>query len=136
MFGYSLTFSDSGSFFIGNFRKAFFMNVGNNPSPTFDKVPELVFALYQGMFAAFTPAIAIGSAAERIRTIPLLVFIFVWSTLVYDVIASWCWSNHGWFFSIGGLDFAGGTPVHISSGAASLAYCIVIGKRHGHGSEE
>jgi Amt family ammonium transporter len=136
MIGYSLTFSENGGAFIGDLQKAFFLNINDHPSPSSEGIPELAFAIYQGMFAAVTPALAIGAAAERTRTIPLLIFIFIWSTLVYDVIACWCWSRHGWFSALGGLDFAGGTPVHITSGAAALAYCIVIGKRNGHGSDE
>lgn len=88
------------------------------------------------MFASVTPALAIGAAAERARVVPLLIFVFVWTTLVYDVIASWSWSEKGWYAQLGGLDFAGGTPVHITSGAAALAYCIKLGKRHGHGTDE
>lgn len=86
------------------------------------------------MFAALTPALAIGSAAERARLLPMIFFIFIWSTLVYDFIACWTWNSNGWSFKLGGLDFAGGTPVHISSGFASLAYALILGKRRGHGS--
>jgi Amt family ammonium transporter len=68
--------------------------------------------------------------------LPCLVFIFVWSTIVYDPIACWTWNPNGWVFQMGGLDFAGGTPVHISSGAAALAYSIMLGKRRGHGTHE
>lgn len=83
------------------------------------------------MFAAFTPALAIGSGAERGRLLPLIVFMFVWATLVYDPIAYWSWNPSGWANRLGGLDFAGGTPVHISSGAASLAYVLILPKRRG-----
>ena len=62
-------------------------------------------------------------------------FIFVWSTLVYDPIACWTWNPSGWSFVLGGLDFAGGTPVHISSGTAALAISIFLGKRRGYGTE-
>ncbi len=61
---------------------------------------------------------------------------FVWSTLIYDPIACWTWNSSGWVFKMGGLDFAGGTPVHISSGCAALAYSIMLGKRRGHGTHE
>jgi ammonium transporter, Amt family len=61
---------------------------------------------------------------------------FVWATLIYDPIACWTWNPHGWVAKRGGLDFAGGTPVHISSGAAALAYSYMLGKRHGHGTQE
>jgi len=99
-------------------------------------VPDLAWAVYQGMFAAITPALAIGAAAERGRMLPCCVFIFIWTTIVYDPIACWTWNSNGWVFVLGGLDFAGGTPVHISSGAAALAYSIMLGKRRGHGTPE
>jgi ammonium transporter, Amt family len=99
--------------------------------------------------------IAVGAVAERGRLGPLIVFIFVWSTIVYgnlinihsrvltnefpkscsDPIACWTWNSNGWSFVLGGLDFAGGTPVHISSGSAALAISIYLGKRRGYGTD-
>lgn len=64
--------------------------------------------------------------------LPAIVFIFIWATIVYDPIAYWTWNANGWSFKMGGLDFAGGTPVHISSGAAALAYALMLGKRNGY----
>jgi len=87
------------------------------------------------MFAAITPALAVGAIAERGRLGPILVFIFIWSTLVYDPIACWTWNPSGWSAVLGGLDFAGGTPVHISSGTAGLAISMYLGKRRGYGTE-
>jgi len=84
---------------------------------------------------SFRPMIAIGAVAERSRLGPLLVFVFVWSTIVYDPIACWTWNPKGWSFVLGGLDFAGGTPVHISSGTAALAISLYLGKRRGYGTE-
>ena len=81
------------------------------------------------MFAAFTPALVLGAAAERGRILPILVFVFVWATLVYDPIASWTWNSSGWAAEMGVLDFAGGTVVHITSGAAALAYSLMLGPR-------
>ena len=81
------------------------------------------------MFAAITPALAIGAASERGRMLPCMVFIFVWATLVYDPIACWTWNRNGWSNALGVLDFAGGTPVHISSGTAALAISIYLGPR-------
>jgi ammonium transporter, Amt family len=80
----------------------------------------------------FSPALAIGAAADRGRMLPCIVFIFIWTTIIYDPIACWTWNPAGWTFQLGGLDFAGGTPVHISSGAAALAYSIMLGKRSGY----
>ncbi|TFY56916.1 hypothetical protein EVJ58_g7346 [Rhodofomes roseus] len=79
--------------------------------------------------------LAIGAFAERARLGPVMVFVFVWSTIVYDPIACWTWNASGWSFILGGLDFAGGTPVHISSGTAALAISIYLGKRRGYGTE-
>jgi len=112
------------------------MGVDTEPLNGATRIPGIVYAMYQCMFAAITPALAIGSAAERGRIIPSILFIFIWSTIVYDPIACWTWNANGWSFTMGGLDFAGGTPVHISSGAAALAYCIILGKRTGHGTDE
>ena len=70
--------------------------------------------------------IAIGAIAERGRLGPIMVFVFIWSTIVYDPIACWTWNSNGWSFKLGGLDFAGGTPVHISSGTAALAISIYV----------
>lgn len=130
--GYSLTFSHTGSSFIGDLSNFALIKTLAQPSVGSSKIPDLLFCLYQGMFAAITPALAIGAAADRGRMLPCIVFIFIWSTIVYDPIAYWTWNANGWTFKLGGLDFAGGTPVHISSGAAALAYSLMLGKRTGY----
>lgn len=79
--------------------------------------------------------LAVGAIAERGRLGPALLFIFIWSTIVYDPIACWTWNQNGWSDKLGVLDFAGGTPVHISSGTAALAISIYLGKRRGYGTE-
>ncbi|KAI5808853.1 high affinity ammonium transporter [Peziza echinospora] len=131
--GYSLAFSQGASSFIGNLENIGLRNVLAAPVGT---VPELLFALYQGMFSCITVALAIGAAAERGRMLPCVVFMFVWATLIYDPIACWTWNAKGWSLVLGGLDFAGGTPVHIASGSAALAYSLMLGKRRGHGTHE
>ena len=130
--GYSLTFSHSAGKYIGNLDNIGFRNVLAQPSVGSPKVPDLLFAIYQGMFAALTPALAIGAAVDRARMFPCVVFMFVWATIIYDPIACWTWNPAGWSYKMGGLDFAGGTPVHISSGAAALAYSVMLGKRRGY----
>ncbi|CAK7203574.1 ammonium transporter Amt1 [Sporothrix eucalyptigena] len=130
--GYSLTFSHTGSSFIGDLSNFGLMKTLAQPSVGSSKIPDLLFCLYQGMFAAITPALAIGAAADRGRMLPCIVFMFIWATIVYDPIAYWTWNANGWTFKLGGLDFAGGTPVHISSGAAALAYSLMLGKRTGY----
>ncbi|ORZ22130.1 ammonium transporter AmtB-like domain-containing protein, partial [Absidia repens] len=132
VWGYSLCYSQTASYFIGNFDHAFLRNVLGGPSAVKDSIPDLIFMIFQCMIAALTPALAIGSAASRARLFPLIVFVFVWSTLVYDVIAYWVWNPHGWSSKLGVLDFAGGTPVHICSGFASLAYASIIGRGDRH----
>lgn len=81
-----------------------------------------------------SPVIAIGATAERGRLAPALVFIFIWSTLVYDPIAHWSWDPNGWAYKFGVLDFAGGGVVHMSSGSAALAYAFWLGRRSGYGT--
>ncbi|CAG8631416.1 7398_t:CDS:2 [Gigaspora margarita] len=134
LIGYSLTFGTATSKYIGSGENAFFMGVDMTPFSSSVPIPKIAYALYQCMFAAITPALALGSAAERGRILPKIIFIFVWTTLVYDFIACWSWNPNGWLGVLGALDFAGGTPVHIASGTAALAYAIILGKRHGHGA--
>lgn len=133
--GFSLAFSDGANRFIGDLRYFGLKGVLEQPSIGSSRVPSLVFCVFQLMFAAITPMIAIGAVAERSRLGPLLVFVFVWSTLVYDPIACWTWNVNGWSAHLGGLDFAGGTPVHISSGTAALAISLYLGRRRGYGTE-
>lgn len=68
--------------------------------------------------------------------LPCIVFMFIWTTIIYDPLACWTWNPSGWVANLGGLDFAGGTPVHIASGSAALAYSLMLGKRRGHGTHE
>ncbi|KAL1862164.1 ammonium transporter Amt1 [Paecilomyces lecythidis] len=134
--GYSLAFSHTAGPYIGDLRNFGFKGVLAAPSVGSTKVPDLLFAIFQGMFAAITVALAVGAVAERGRMLPCIVFMFVWSTIVYDPIACWTWNSSGWVYNLGGLDFAGGTPVHIASGSAALAYSLMLGKRRGHGTHE
>ncbi|KAL8796065.1 MAG: hypothetical protein Q9195_001641 [Heterodermia aff. obscurata] len=130
--GYSLSFSHSAGKYIGNLDNIGFRNVLAAPSVGSAKVPDELFAIYQCMFAAITPALAIGAAVDRARMGPCVVFMFIWATIIYNPIACWTWNPAGWVYQMGGLDFAGGTPVHISSGSAALAYSLMLGKRRGY----
>ena len=89
------------------------------------------FAMFQMMFAIITPALIVGAVADRFKFTSLIVFVALWSTLVYSPIAHWVWASGGWLFEMGALDFAGGTVVHISSGFSALVAAIVVGKRKG-----
>ncbi|KAL2808790.1 ammonium transporter AmtB-like domain-containing protein [Aspergillus granulosus] len=134
--GYSLAFSHTAGKYIGNLDNFGFKGVLAAPSVGSSKVPDLLFAVFQGMFAAITVALAVGAVAERGRMLPCMIFVFIWSTIIYDPVACWTWNASGWVFNLGGLDFAGGTPVHIVSGTTALAYSLMLGKRRGHGTHE
>ncbi|OGE56312.1 hypothetical protein PENARI_c003G06777 [Penicillium arizonense] len=134
--GYSLAFSHSAGKYIGDLENFGFRNVLAAPSVGSSKVPDLLFAIFQGMFAAITVALAVGAVAERGRMLPCIIFMFIWTTIIYDPIACWTWNPAGWVYKLGGLDYAGGTPVHIASGSAALAYSLMLGKRRGHGTHE
>ncbi|KAI9504628.1 ammonium transporter AmtB-like domain-containing protein [Coemansia spiralis] len=137
LWGYSLAFSETAtSPFIGNLKHWLFLDVSYKPHPNAPTVPGIVFALYQCMFAALTPGLAIGGAAERIRVLPTIIYVFIWTTLVYDPIAYWIWAPNGWLAKLGVLDFAGGCAVETASGFAALAFYFVLGKRKGFGEEK
>jgi Amt family ammonium transporter len=132
LFGYSLAFGkDLGFGLIGGLDWFGLKGVGYVPLDG-QTIPHLAFMMFQGMFAIITPALIIGSFAERIRFRTLIVFVLLWATLVYDPIAHWVWNAEGWLFKLKALDFAGGTVVHVSSGFAALAAAIVVGKRLGY----
>lgn len=89
--------------------------------------------VFQMMFAVITPALITGAFVERMKFKTFLVFVLLWTTLVYDPIAHWVWGAGGWLGNLGALDFAGGNVVHISSGVSALVVALVIGKRKGFG---
>ncbi|KAJ1534482.1 hypothetical protein HK096_003824 [Nowakowskiella sp. JEL0078] len=150
-FGFSLTFSESGSAVIGNCQFCGLINVDARSLPlTASQIPISAFALYQLMFACLTPAIIFGASAERFRLVPTMVLVLLWSTIVYDPVAYWTWSARGWLRNLacldtiavdkipcqnGVLDFAGGGPVHVCSGFSGLAYAMVLGRRRRMRSE-
>ncbi|ODN00895.1 Ammonium transporter 1 [Orchesella cincta] len=127
--GYTLSFSESGSAFIGDFRHALLIDIEKGSNPCNRNVPAIVFCLYQQMLAGITPALVIGATADRGRFLPTVVFMFLWTTFVYDFLACWTWADHGWMKKWGVLDFAGGTPIHIAAGAAAIAYAKILGYR-------
>ncbi|HEX6778131.1 MAG TPA: ammonium transporter [Ktedonobacterales bacterium] len=130
LFGYSLVFGNDVGGVIGGLNFFGLRGVGYAPNPSYaGTIPQLAFMVFQAMFAIVTPALIIGSFVGRMRFRTLVLFIILWSTLVYDPIAHWVWGAGGWLHGLGALDFAGGTVVHISAGFAGLAAAIVIGKR-------
>ncbi len=129
--GYTLSFGTDVGGFIGGLDYFMLNGVGQGPSPIADNLPDLLFMMFQGMFAIITPALITGAYAERIRFVPFAVFSVLWATFVYDPICHWVWGG-GWIAeNFAALDFAGGTVVHISSGTAALAAAVVLGRRLG-----
>lgn len=94
-------------------------------------VPELLFAMFQMMFAIITPALIVGAIAERVKFSAWCLFVVLWATFVYDPVAHWVWNVNGWLFQKGVLDFAGGTVVHLLAGASALALILILPKRRG-----
>ncbi len=134
VFGYSLAFGPDVGGFIGNLDWALLKGIGLGPGPYADSIPDLLFVAFQMMFAIITPALITGAFAERMKFSAYLLFILLWSTLVYLPVCHWVWGG-GWIGAHGALDFAGGTVIHINSGAAALVAAIVIGRRKGYGKE-
>jgi Amt family ammonium transporter len=130
--GYSLAFGPDVNGLIGNFDYVGFNNVGQEPNAALAAtVPHLAFAVFQLFFAAITPALITGAFAERMKFSAFALFTSLWLLLVYAPLAHWVWAPGGWIRTLGALDFAGGTVVHISAGVAALAAALLIGKRAG-----
>ncbi|MPR11633.1 ammonium transporter [Microvirga tunisiensis] len=141
-YGYSLAFTSGGEgigAFIGGFSKAFLAGVTtDSTADTFTKgvaIPEFTFIAFQLTFAAITPALIVGAFAERIKFSAVMLFTGLWLTFVYLPIAHMVWFSEGYLFTMGALDFAGGTVVHINSGVAGLVGALLIGKRIGYGRD-
>jgi Amt family ammonium transporter len=136
LIGYSLAFGPDIHGLIGNLQWFGLQGVGMEPNPAYAAtIPHQAFMMFQMMFAIITPALISGAFAERFKFSTYLVFVLLWSTLVYAPLAHWVWGVGGWLRSLGALDFAGGLVVHISSGVSALAAAIIIGKRKGHGHD-
>jgi len=135
LWGYSLAFGPDVGSFIGNLDYLGLMGVGTEPFKTYSEtIPHQTFMIYQAMFAIITPALITGAFAERMKFSAFLVFMVLWVTIVYCPVAHWVWGDGGWLKSLGALDFAGGTVVHINAGIAALAAALVVGKRQGYGN--
>ena len=142
LIGYSWAFTP-GSKFLGGSSRALFsgMTFMHDPVNKLSvshlalTIPETVYAMFQLTFAIITPALIAGAFADRMKFSAMLVFMAVWSLLVYAPIAHMVWEPTGWLNAAGVLDYAGGTVVHINAGIAGLASCLVLGKRLGYGRE-
>jgi ammonium transporter, Amt family len=130
VYGYSLAFS-KGNAFIGGLDWFMLKGVGAEAGPYSTTIPHSTFAIFQGMFAIITPALIIGSFAERIKFSGFLIFTTLWLTFIYCPIAHMAWSLEGYLNLLGAKDFAGGTVVHINAGIAGLVTALYLGKRLG-----
>lgn len=131
--GYSLAFGKTTNGLLGGFEFLFGNGVSmkdaypyNSPLGT---IPAGAFMLFQMMFAIITPALISGAIAERMKFGGYVLFSILWSVVVYCPVACWVWNPGGWLFKKGALDFAGGTVVHLASGASALVACIMLGRR-------
>ena len=137
LWGYSLAFGPDIGGFIGNLQWAGLHGVSAvEAGPYADTIPHQAFMVFQAKFAIITPALIAGAFAERIKFSTFVIFIIAWSTIVYPPLAHWMWGSGGWLGEMGALDFAGGSVVHISSGAAALAAALIFGRRLGFGQAE
>ncbi|GMF26027.1 unnamed protein product [Phytophthora lilii] len=138
-FGYSVAFGSNGMFEWSGYN-----HLGETPSGTYGtEIPHILFAFFQTQFAMITPALLSGGIVGRMKYGSFLLFIFLWTSLVYDPLAHWMWSLKldnswevtamGWEGKMGSLDFAGGTVIHISSGFGALAAALMVGTRYNHG---
>jgi Amt family ammonium transporter len=132
-FGYSLAFGtgyEGSGFFkygIGGFDKVMLNGIGLD-TLTATGIPEMLFVMFQCMFALITPALILGAFAERVRFAGFLCFTVLWSILVYMPMAHWVWGG-GFLMEMGAVDFAGGTVVHINAGVAALVMALMVGRR-------
>ena len=131
LLGYTLAWGpDTGYGFIGGLDHLFLQGVDQEANGS---IPAVLFMMFQGMFAIITPAIIGGAVVERIKFSSFAWFMVIWSTLVYDPLCHMVWHADGFLLKRGGLDFAGGTVVHISSGISALVLAYLVGKRKGYG---
>jgi Amt family ammonium transporter len=134
--GFTLAFSPSvaGAGLIGGLDWFFFNGITPNNSMIYaPTIPGTSFASFQMMFAVITPLLITGAVAERMKWNAFVVFIIVWSFLVYYPLAHWVWAKEGWLARLGVSDFAGGIVIHTSAGMSSLAAAIVLGRRKNFG---
>jgi Amt family ammonium transporter len=132
--GYSWAFTPGGAYLGGNSR-FLLLGMGTDVvSPLAATIPESVYMAFQMTFAIITPALIAGAFADRMKFSAMCWFMALWSLFIYSPIAHWVWGG-GWLGTLGVLDFAGGTVVHINAGVAGLMCALVLGKRKGLGHD-
>ncbi|GMM30227.1 hypothetical protein DAMA08_029720 [Martiniozyma asiatica (nom. inval.)] len=129
LFGYSLAVSPSSSHVLGNFYIGALQNIGAGPFVEGGTIPSIIYFIFSVFFPICTVQIFVGAVSERSPVLPSLIIGFIWTTVVYCPLAYATWCGNGFLYQLGALDFAGGGPVHIASGVASLAYSMYIGPR-------
>ena len=130
LIGYTLCFGTDFAGIIGKFNFLGLNGVGFSPNADYAAtIPHQGFMMFQLMFAIITVALVSGAIAERMKTIAFILFILLWTTLVYDPLAHWVWGVGGFIRNLGALDFAGGDVVHISSGVSGLVAALMLGAR-------
>jgi Amt family ammonium transporter len=133
VYGYSLSFGPDIKGIIGSLGWGFLNHVGQEPNADYaGTIPHQAFMLFQMMFAVITPGLIVGAFAERMKFAAFALFSLLWATFVYDPIAHWVWGVGGFLRTMGALDFAGGTVVHINAGIAALVCALVLGRRIGY----
>ena len=139
--GYSLAFTTE-SAWLGNTSRAWFASMrfdmqssSLSVSHLAPHLPESIYAMFQLAFAIITTSLIVGAVVERMRFSALLVFVALWSVLVYAPVAHWVWEPGGWLNQLGALDFAGGAVVHVNAGVAALVCAVMLGRRQGYGKE-
>lgn len=128
--GFSLSFGPDIGGIIGGLKYVFLNGVGLTPNPNYGPtIPFITFFSYQQMFAIITPALITGAFADRVNFKSYLIFLVLWSILIYVPVAHWVWGG-GFLQKMGVVDFAGGMVVHASAGLAALASVFFVGKRN------
>src|SRR5436853_4302046 len=134
LLGYTLAFSGDAPA-LGNLDRALLPGIGmDTASPLAKTIPESLFMIYQMTFAILTVALVAGAVADRMRFSAFVLFSILWLFIIYVPLAHWVWGG-GFLQTLGLLDFAGGTVVHINAGIAGLVAALVLGKRRGYGTE-
>ncbi|MBI4294608.1 MAG: ammonium transporter [Chloroflexi bacterium] len=130
LWGYSLAFGPDKAGLIGGLDWLGLRGVGLEPNVDYAAtIPHQAFMIFQAMFAIITPALIVGCFVGRMKFSAFIVFTLLWATIVYDPVAHWVWGIGGWLRSLGALDFAGGTVVHVTAGVSALAASLAIGRR-------
>ena len=143
--GYSLAFTN-GNAYVGDLSRLFLNGLGadwdkpftlaaGTDAATATTIPESVFMMFQMTFAIITPALIAGAFADRMKFSAMMLFMALWSLLVYSPVAHWVFFPGGWLAGLGAADFAGGTVVHVNAGVAGLVCAVVLGKRVGYGHD-